>query len=204
MTWKRGAAHFVSNDLRRTGFDYGWPIRVDFSRLAQFGAIAPACSKPMTARRGSPKVTREQLVDFLATLKLNGNVTQSAKSAGFAPSTAYELRNGDEKFAKAWLEALAIGRECLRDSLIEEAVRRGRDGTEEYVVSHGQVVTDPENGGYLRVKKYSDGLMSKLLDGLDPETFRAPSPQTNIIIPAELQPDPPPTPDEPGPDKPVL
>lgn len=181
----------------------------DFADFAgaqqQSQRLARACSKIMTQRRGSPKITREQKAIFIATLKLNGNVTQSARMAGFDPSTAYDIKSVDEAFAKDWATALQIGRECLRDSLMEEAVRRARDGVDELVVSMGRVVQDPENGGYLTVKKHSDSLMAKLLDGLDPATFRAPPSQTNVnIIPADLQPDPVPTPDEPAPEKPIL
>lgn len=158
----------------------------------------------MAQKRGSPKITKEQKADFIATLRLNGNVTQSARKAGFDPSTAYDLKGADDAFAKEWATSLQIGRECLRDSLIEEAVRRARDGVDELVVSMGRVVQDPIRGGYLTVKKHSDSLMSKLLDGFDPGTFRAPPASVNLnVIPADLQPDPKPTPDEPGPDKPI-
>jgi len=156
----------------------------------------------MTAknRRGSPKINAKQIEQFFETLKLNGNATQAAKMAGFDRTSAYNLRNDDPEFEKRWSDCVAQGRERLADDCMAEAFRRGHDGVDEVVVSHGQVVTDPERGGYLRIRKYSDGLLSKLMDGLDPKTFKT-NAQVNVnIIPDDLKPDPEPTPDEPAPD----
>lgn len=151
------------------------------------------------------KITSVQKAAFIAQLKVNGNVSQSARMAGFDPATAQSYRRKDEVFAKKWADALLDGHQSLRDSLVEEAVRRARDGAEEYVVSLGRMVQDPVKGGYLTVKKHSDSLMKVLLEGYDPDRFRAKAPTVSVnVIPIELQPDPVPEPDEPGPDKPVL
>lgn len=155
-------------------------------------------------QRGSPRINENTWKVFLEKLRINGNATQASALVGIDRTTAYNKRNEDADFAKAWDDAVNDGRQRLADQCIEEAFRRGHDGWDEPVVSQGQVVVDPENGGYLRIRKYSDGLLSKLMDGLAPKTFK-PTPQDRSNdMPAELQPDPVPTPDEPGPEKPIL
>lgn len=159
----------------------------------------------MAGRRGSPRVTQAQRATFITQLKINGNVRQSAIFAGFDPQTAYDHRSKDAIFAQEWAGALLVGHQNLRDSLVEEAVRRARDGTEGYVVSLGRMVQDPVKGGYLTEKKHSDSLMAKLLEGFDPDRFAKKQAGVTVnVIPTELQPDPVPEPDEPGPDKPIL
>jgi hypothetical protein len=82
---------------------------------------------------------------------------------------------------------------------------RAIEGVEEYVVSGGRVVMHPVTGLPLTQRKPSDVLALALL-----KAHRAPKFAPQVVaatgggVPVELQPDPEPTPDEAGPDKPVL
>ncbi len=95
---------------------------------------------------------------FLAALEESGNVTASATAAGLKRSTVYQWRSEDPEFAEAWDAALELGLDALED----EAIRRGKDGVESYVVSHGRIVLGPD-GKPLIERKYSDGLLLAIL-----------------------------------------
>lgn len=104
---------------------------------------------------------------FLNALKKTGNVSLSAKEAGINRQTAYEWREKDATFAALWQEALD---EAI-DTLEEEAWRRGRDGTPEYVTCGKGLVLD-KNGEPLMQNRYSDTLLVRLLTAHRPERFK--------------------------------
>jgi hypothetical protein len=112
-------------------------------------------------------VDPRQLAAFIELLRKTCNVTQSAKSCGFDRVTAYRYRERDPDFAAAWNDAI----ESAVDDLEGEARRRAYEGTEEYVVSSGRVVTLNETP--LTVRRYSDQLMISLLAAHRPEKYRA-------------------------------
>lgn len=147
-------------------------------------------------RRGTPRVTNEQLNEFLHHLRRSNNVSGSARLAGFDPHSARRYRDTDENFAEAWDDAV----EEWRGSLMEAATLQGRDGYKEYVVSMGKIVMDPSKPGEpLFQKRYAPAVLIKLLQA----EFANHRPQAvqaaTVVIPADLMPDPLPTPDEPGP-----
>lgn len=91
---------------------------------------------------------------FLRFLAETGRVGHASKLAGFTdPSPLYDRRKRDPEFKKAWEDAL----ETAGDVFEDEAVRRGKEGVVKDIYYKGEVV------GQERV--YSDGLLSKLLDG---------------------------------------
>lgn len=97
---------------------------------------------------------------FLERLAETANVTRSARAAKVERVTVYRHRRKDPEFLKAWDEALELGNDALED----EAIRRGKDGWLEPLVSAGKVVGT--------VRKYSDGLLNTMLKARRPEKFR--------------------------------
>ncbi|MFZ1005536.1 MAG: hypothetical protein WAN65_01785 [Candidatus Sulfotelmatobacter sp.] len=93
-------------------------------------------------------------------LEKTGRVDYSAQVAGLDTSTLYQYRKAHPDFRQAWEEAI----ETAGDNFEAEAVRRGVEGVEEPVFYKGEIV------GY--VLKYSDTLLSKLLDGAKPGKYR--------------------------------
>lgn len=97
---------------------------------------------------------------FLSALEETANVAESARLTGIGRATAYRERKENPDFAAKWDEALQLG----MDSLIDEAVRRARDGTTKPVYQGGKLV------GY--VKEYSDTLLIFLLKAHKPTVYR--------------------------------
>ena len=97
---------------------------------------------------------------FIKSLSAKGNVTVAARAAGVARAYAYEAREEDKDFAKAWDEAL----EEAIDTIEEEARRRACDGTLKPVFQGGEQVGS--------VREYSDTLMVLLLKAHRPKKYR--------------------------------
>jgi hypothetical protein len=151
-------------------------------------------------RRGSPTITTRQRARFIQHLAQTANVTSSCAFAGFDRPSAYFFRKSDPEFAEAWADAL----EQSIDVLEAEARRRALEGDKEPVVNKDGLVYD-ENGKPLYISKRSDMLLVTLLKAHRPGRFQ---PQQQAVaagnaVPADLQPDPEPTPDEPGPANPI-
>jgi hypothetical protein len=150
-------------------------------------------------RHGSPTITSRQRARFLGHLAETANVTASAIIAGFDRRTAYEHRIIDAEFAAAWEDAL----DQATDTLEAEARRRALEGCREPVVNKDGLVYD-ENQVPMYVQKYSDTLMITLLKAHRPSRFATlPQPATAPSVPTDLQRDPEPVPDEPGPANPI-
>lgn len=137
------------------------------------------------------------IVPFLQQLRIDGNVSRSARVAGISSTTAYARRKDDADFAAMWHDA----HEDAGDNLIAEARRRAVDGVNEPVVYQGQltaiwerdevgqvVVEEYEAKGvkhtrpvqaraangellWLTVNKKSDGLLTLLLKGYKKTLF---------------------------------
>lgn len=106
------------------------------------------------------KFTGKKRSTFLNVLKETGNVSEAAREVGLSRRTAYNLRESDEEFAKAWDEAVDTG----IDYLEEEARRRAYKGVAEPVFYQGM-----ECG---TVQKYSDTLMIFLLKANRPDKYK--------------------------------
>ena len=102
---------------------------------------------------------------FLGHLTATGNVSASARVAGYQRRTLYGWREQDAEFKAAWEDAAEQG----VDGLEEEARRRAHDGVEEPVFYRGEKVG--------AVRKYSDLLLIFLLKGHRPEKYRERSEQ---------------------------
>lgn len=110
--------------------------------------------------RGSPGVKPSDKARFLAHLAETANVTAACKKARITRSAAYEWRNLDEEFAKAWEAAVDRGTDALED----EGVRRAFEGTLKPVYQQGRKVGT--------VREYSDTLLIFMLKGRRPEKFK--------------------------------
>jgi hypothetical protein len=105
--------------------------------------------------------TEEKRAAFLKALEENGgNITAACKTARYARQTAYEARERDETFAKAWDEAVERGIDALED----EALRRGGSGTLKPVFYQGAKCGS--------VREYSDTLLIFMLKAKRPLKFR--------------------------------
>lgn len=108
----------------------------------------------------SQAVSKKRYVLFLNYLEETGRVDHAAALAGFTnTSVVYKKRKDDPDFAAKWAEAL----DRAGDGFEAEAARRGREGVLKDVYYKGEVV------GQERV--YSDGLLSKLLEGAKPDKY---------------------------------
>ena len=97
---------------------------------------------------------------FLDALAESANVTWACKAAKIPRRTAYEWREADPKFAKAWEEAVDLGTDALED----EAIRRGHAGVDKPVYQGGEKVGV--------VREYSDTLLIFMLKARRPEKFK--------------------------------
>ena len=72
----------------------------------------------------------EKRAKFLASLAEGNSIARAAGDAGIGRTTAYEWREVDEAFAKAWDDAVETG----TDSLEDEAVRRAKAGSDTLLI----------------------------------------------------------------------
>lgn len=104
--------------------------------------------------------TIERREKFLKTLADTCNITRACEAAGVTRPTAYNAREADPEFAAAWDRAKKIGADVLED----EAVRRAHEGWDEPVFFQGVQTST--------VRKFSDTLLTLLLKGAKPDTYR--------------------------------
>jgi hypothetical protein len=153
-------------------------------------------------KRGHHPTTDEQRAAFIEALRENANVSQAAKRAGFDRTTAYAMRKADEAFADAWDDALAQSLDKLRQVAFEIAT-----GVDKPVISMGKLVMVRDDEGKERplMERVVDGQTLRFLLAAHDPTYRPqPAVAAPATVPADLLPDPAPTPDEPGPEKPIL
>lgn len=97
---------------------------------------------------------------FLKVFAQNGNVSGSCRSAKVGRRTVYDWLAADATFKRLYDEA----HDDALDALEEEARRRAVDGVLEPVYQGGEKVGT--------IRKYSDALLTLLLKGKRPDTFR--------------------------------
>lgn len=137
-------------------------------------------------------VRADQHARFIAQLSKVPNVTLAARTAGFSERTAYDHRAADPAFAEEWDEALKLGVAALEAKVWDRTL----NGVPSYVVSAGQIVLNPKTKKPLIERKYQDNIALSLLKAHN-KVYAAPVAGSGDAIPADLQPDPAPTPDEP-------
>ena len=104
--------------------------------------------------------TRARQGAFLAAYSQNSRVDLAAQAAGIARATHYEWMKHDPTYPALFAEA----EELAAQTLLDEAVRRGRDGWDEPVTVAGEKVL---------IRRYSDRLMERLLEAKFPVMFRS-------------------------------
>lgn len=119
-------------------------------------AIVP---KPKGRQIAPTSFTRKRQAEFLALIAMGWAVNHAAKRVGIIKQTVYALRDRDEGFAAAYIEA----KKEKVENLEQEAYQRAM-GREEIIVG--------KNGEEHIVKKYSDLLMIFLLKAEKPDKYR--------------------------------
>ena len=123
-------------------------------------------------------VTAKKRQRFINALKVCGNVSEAARSAGVGRTALYAHRKADPAFAADWEAAAELGVEGLED----EARRRAHDGVDEPLTSAKGLIYDAD-GHPVTVRKYSDTLLIFLLKGARPERYRD---NVHVTAPANL------------------
>jgi hypothetical protein len=110
-------------------------------------------------------VNQQPLKDrFIEELREGSTPAKAARAAGISRALAYEWREEDRVFDKAWIDAVAEGVDKLED----EAFRRAHDG---YSSSKRY---DKEGNLIGESVDYSDALLALLLKVRRPEVFNRP------------------------------
>lgn len=127
-------------------------------------------SAPINARAGAgvpnplPEITEAKRQAFLAAFSERGSIRAACLLTGVGRTTFYDWRRSDAEFAAAFESA----REDVVDKLEEEAFRRAVEGWDE--PQFGRVDKD-QDGEIGMVRKFSDHLLSKLLEGNRPDKY---------------------------------
>lgn len=123
--------------------------------------------KGKTKKRLSTARTRSRdwTVDFIAALRVNGNILRSCEAAQIGRTTFYEKRREDAAFD----QAVKVALEEAGDVLEAEAWRRAVEGVDEPVF--GSLGGYQGSGQIGTARKYSDTLLIFLLKGIKPDKF---------------------------------
>ena len=102
---------------------------------------------------------------FLEAYSLTGSVKFASHAAKVKRANHYDWKANDAAYA----EAFALAETMAADALVDEAKRRAQFGVKDFVLYKGQVVM--YEGKPLMRRKFADGLLQFLLEGLKPDTF---------------------------------
>lgn len=104
----------------------------------------------------------------LAEFATAGTLAEACRRAKVPCRRAYHWKYNDSE----WLEKLRVVQEAVVDRVERAVITRAVDGIEEYHLSQGLPVPDPENPGkFLKRRIYSDRLAEFYLKGRRPEVF---------------------------------
>lgn len=139
---------------------------MDANELEAAG-LTPATHDLLTDAGGQPdatghvnaRTTRSQGA-FLAAYAETARIDLAAKAANISRQTHYDWLKKDPEYPALFAEA----EELAAQTLLDEAVRRGRDGWDEPVTVAGEKVL---------IRRYSDRLMERLLEAKFPVMFRS-------------------------------
>ena len=133
------------------------------------GKVAKRPTTRVGIKKKKAESDRKAFLEALRTC--GGNVFRAAKTACIHEDMPYKWRRKNEEFAIAMEEARSQGEELLAYELLEEARRRGLEGTLEPHFYQGREV------GHIR--RYSDNLLMFKIKGLMPK-FRDNFPAIDI------------------------
>lgn len=106
------------------------------------------------------KFTTEKKEEICEAIKLTGNITKACDMCNVSKTAAYDHKEIDPIFSKAWDQAVEDSIELME----AEARRRAVEGVLEPVYYQGVVVGE--------VLKYSDTLLMFMIKGAKPEKYR--------------------------------
>jgi len=124
----------------------------------------------IASRSSEGKALRQEL--FIKALQMRGNYASAAIDAG----VCYETQKGWRKESPDFEATCKAALEVFKGTLMNEIVRRGRDGYEEPVIFQGRVMYkhDPNTGRVmldddlepipLTIRKHSDPLLASLAE----------------------------------------
>lgn len=131
-------------------------------------SLTPQRARRVVKRRSGQHPTADEAAQiktaFLAAFRESANVRLSCDTVGVSRTTVYDWCKGDLAFKAAFADA----EEDANDLVRAELRRRAMEGVEEPVVQMGRLALD-EEGHVLKVRKYSDQLMSLLAKARLPE-----------------------------------
>lgn len=151
------------------------------------------------------KITPQQKLDIFFGLRRNLTVREALAEANVGASAAYALLRSDPDFREQWEHARGPVIDMVEDITIDWAIH----GELEPVVSAGKLIYHNDEHGrpdFTRpwlVRRRNAAINALVLRAGKPEKYARPE-NSQQALPLDLQPDPVPTPDEPGPDKPIL
>jgi hypothetical protein len=132
-----------------------------------------------------PALTSTRKTAFLDALRITGIMAAAAKASKIDRSQVWRWRRDDEEFAKAYDEA----EETSHEMLVNEARRRAEQGVDEYVVSAGRLVMDPEHPTQpLKQRRYSDQLIKFLIERREGKPLQRVEHSGDLAKPKELAP----------------
>jgi hypothetical protein len=136
-------------------------LEVHSEEPQHFGTSIRASGIPQSDTVGHDYArTRARQGAFLAAYANSSRIDLSAEAAGIARSTHYEWLKRDFEYPALFAEA----EELAAATLMDETVRRARDGWDEPITVAGEKVM---------VRRYSDRLMERLLEAKFPVLFRS-------------------------------
>lgn len=119
------------------------------------------------------EITPAKIRKFFDTFSVCGNIKRSCEVSGLTRQSVYRLQREDKVFAERFNDA----REDAADVLEHTAWKRAVNGV---VVSTEPVMYYGQQVGEKITKKYSDGLLTTLLQANRPEKFKQTQVQVNI------------------------
>lgn len=128
-------------------------------QMREYAPIAPTISQ--LAQFSDPEHTSRKWRFLLSFVASAGNVTRAAQAAKISRAVHYQWLEKDEKYRKAFAVASEEAARVLRD----EAIRRAFEGVLKPIIYKGEVT-----GFEL---EYSDTIMIRLMEVLDPDFRRA-------------------------------
>lgn len=142
--------------------------------------------------KGRP-LSASQRASFITALRECPNVTLACQAAGIGRRSPYQVAERDPKFKEEMEAALAQGSAAL----LKAVWNRTLNGIPSYVVSQGQIVRKIGSDEPLIELKFQDHIALKLISTHMPEYGPQVAKTGTDEVPADLQPDPKPTPDDP-------
>lgn len=154
----------------------------------------------MGSKTYEDKISRTQISKFMAHYSQWGVRHAAAKFSGIPMKAITALIERNADFAAEFEEAKQIASADLE----MEIIRRGKEGWEENLYLPGKGPMIGPDGKVMTVRRFDPKLLLAAAAANMPEKYGSYAGMATPALPEDLQPDPLPTPDEKGPEKPKL